>query len=138
MQLSAQITFGWLSELLGWALIVGGMSLALQTLGLRMPAVGLGRLAHLGNLANRVAPRRIAGHAAPERIYPTLHMDQIPADIDPQRLEFVAHLHARALEELEAADDAFCTLLADLAPLVAVTRMATAAADAPLDEPIAA
>ena len=140
MQLSAQIVFGWLSELLGWALILGGMGLALQTLGLRIPAVGLERLTRLGNLADAIAPHRVTGHAAPERIYPTLRMEPVPADIDPQRLALIAYLHTRAMEEIEAADDALCTLLADHAPFTALAGAGAAngAATAPLHEPIAA
>jgi hypothetical protein len=145
MQLSLELVVGWLGELLGWASIIGGMVLAAHTLGLRVPVattsiVNLGQLRSLAGMivSHCIVPPRVADAVEPS-LWPIDHAP-VDVDIDPQRLAVAAYFHARAMEELEAADDALTSLLADIAPFMTLTSVSHTAhaTAAPLDEPMAA
>ena len=141
MQLSAQIVQTDWHVLFGSVLIVAGLALAVQTLGgARWPRPGV---AHILRAYRPV--EWSARQSAHERTRP---MDQgsqwqmltAIAEKGFAQIEMVADLHARAAQELEAADDALVRLLADHAPgaMLPARRHEVAPAPAPIAEPLAA
>jgi hypothetical protein len=141
MQLSAQILQAGWRDLLGWASIVAGLAVAVQTLaGARRPRPGIARILRAYRPAEWSA--RLSAH---ERVRPMDPADQLQrltaiAEKAFTQVEAAADLHARAAQELEAVDDALVRLLADHAAgaMVPARQREVAPAPAPIAEPLAA
>ena len=109
MQASMQILHnGWV-EPIGWALIVTGLALATWTLRENnLPRRALA----LGQLWRGAEPQPLASPDLDRQWQQLAHI--IESDI--LRAETLPSLQARALEAVEAADDAMSRLLAELTP----------------------
>ena len=109
MQASMQILHnGWV-EPIGWALIVTGLALATWTLRENnLPRRALA----LGQLWRGAEPQPLASPDLDRQWQQLAHI--IESDI--LRAETLPSLQARALEAVEAADDAMRRLLAELTP----------------------
>ena len=140
MQLSAQILQAGWHDLLGWALIVVGIALAVQTLVFVRPR---SRVAHI--LRAYRPEEWLARQSAHERVPPMDPSSQLQrltaiAEKAFTQTQAVADQHARAAQELEAADEALVRLLADFGPgtMLPASQHVVTAAPAPLAEPLAA
>ncbi len=140
MQLSAQILQAGWHDLLGWALIVVGIALAVQTLGFGRPR---SRVAHI--LRAYRPEEWLARQSAHERVPPMDPASQLQrltaiAEKAFAQTQAIADQHARAAQELEAVDDALVRLLADHAPRTTLpaSQHEVAPAPAPIAEPLAA
>jgi hypothetical protein len=140
MQLSAQILQAGWHDLLGWALIVVGIALAVQTLVFVRPR---SRVAHI--LRAYRPEEWLARQSAHERVPPMDPSSQLQrltaiAEKAFTQTQAIADQHARAAQELEAADEALVRLLADYAPgtMLPAGQHEVAPAPAPIAEPLAA
>jgi hypothetical protein len=140
MQLSAQILQAGWHDLLGWALIVVGIALAVQTLVFVRPR---SRVAHI--LRAYRPEEWLARQSAHERVPPMDPSSQLQrltaiAEKAFTQTQAIADQHARAAQELEAADDALVRLLADFEPgtMLPAGQHEVIPAPAPLAEPLAA
>jgi len=140
MQLSAQILQAGWHDLLGWALIVVGIALAVQTLVFVRPR---SRVAHI--LRAYRPEEWLARQSAHERVPPMDQSSQLQrltaiAEKAFTQTQAIADQHARAAQELEAADEALVRLLADYAPgtMLPAGQHEVAPAPAPIAEPLAA
>ena len=140
MQLSAQILQAGWYDLLGWALIVVGIALAVQTLVFVRPR---SRVAHI--LRAYRPEEWLARQSAHERVPPMDQSSQLQrltaiAEKAFTQTQAVADQHARAAQELEAADEALVRLLADFGPgtMLPASQHEVTPAPAPLAEPLAA
>ncbi len=140
MQLSAQILQAGWHDLLGWALIVVGIALAVQTLVFVRPR---SRVAHI--LRAYRPEEWLARQSAHERVPPMDPSSQLQrltaiAEKAFTQTQAIADQHARAAQELEAADDALVRLLADFGPgtMLPASQHKVTPAPAPLAEPLAA
>ena len=140
MQLSAQILQAGWHDLLGWALIVVGIALAVQTLVFVRPR---SRVAHI--LRAYRPEEWLARQSAHERVPPMDPASQLQrltaiAEKAFTQTQAIADQHARAAQELEAADDALVRLLADFGPgtMLPASQYEVTPAPAPLAEPLAA
>jgi len=133
MQFATHILQGGWTEPAGWALIVAGLALAAWTLlendrPRRGPALG----------------RRLPGPwtGRPARIDPGSEWQRLAAIVESAiaRAETLPSLHARAVAEVEAADDAVSRLLSECATAAAALPpgQQTEPTPAPLAHPLAA
>ena len=126
--------------LLGWALIVAGIALAVQTLGFGRPKSGVAHILR----AYRPAEwsQRQTAHERTRPMDLTRQWQRVAAIAETgfARIEEVADLHARATEELEAVDDALLRLLADFTPdaMLSVRQREAGSDPAPVAQPLAA
>ena len=140
MQLSAQLSQTAWHALLGWASIVVGLALAVQTLGFGRPRPGVAHLLR----AYRPAEwsQRQSAHERTRPMDPARQWQRVVAiaEMGFARTEVVADLQARAAEELEAVDDALLHLLADFTPneILSVRQREIDPASAPIAQPLAA
>jgi hypothetical protein len=140
MQLSAQILQAGWHDLLGWALIVVGIALAVQTLGFGRPR---SRVAHI--LRAYRPEEWLARQSAHERVPPMDPASQLQrltaiAEKAFAQTQAIADQHARAAQELEAVDEALVRLLADYAPRTTLpaSQHEVAPAPTPIAQPLAA
>jgi hypothetical protein len=140
MQLSAQILQAGWHDLLGWALIVVGIALAVQTLGFGRPR---SRVAHI--LRAYRPEEWLARQSAHERVPPMDPASQLQrltaiAEKAFAQTQAIADQHARAAQELEAVDEALVRLLADYAPRTTLParQHEVAPAPTPIAQPLAA
>jgi hypothetical protein len=140
MQLSAQILQAGWHDLLGWALIVAGIALAVQTLGFGRPRAGVAHILRAYRPAEWSA--RQSAHERVPPMDPASQLQRLTAIAERAfaQTHAIADLHARAAQELEAADDALVRLLADYAPgtMLPASQHEVAPAPTPIAEPLAA
>jgi hypothetical protein len=140
MQLSAQILQAGWHDPLGWALIVIGVALAVQTLGFGRPRAGV------AHILRAYRPAEWSAHqSAHERVPPMDPASQLQrltaiAEKAFAQTQAIADQHARAAQELEAVDEALVRLLADYAPRTTLpaSQHEVAPAPTPIAQPLAA
>src|SRR5258708_39270398 len=113
MQLSAQILHAGWHDLLGWALIVAGIALAVQTLGLGLPRPGAAQILRAYRPAEWSARQSAHERTRPMDLACQWQRVATIAETGFAQVEAISDLHARAAQELEAVDDALIRLLAD-------------------------
>jgi hypothetical protein len=116
MQLFAQILQAGWHDLLGLALIVAGIALAVQTLGIGPPKSGAAHILRAYRPAEWSARQR--AHELTRPMDPTSQWHRLTAIAEKgfTQIELIGDLHARAAEELEAVDEALVRLLAEYTP----------------------
>ena len=140
MQLFAQMLQAVWCDVLGWALIAAGLTLAVHTLGFGRPKPGA------AHILRAYRPVEWSQHqSAHERTRPMDLASQWQkvaaiAAMGIARIEGAADLHARATEELEAVDDALIRLLADFTPdaMLSLRQREAEMLPPPAAEPLAA
>jgi hypothetical protein len=150
MQFSAQILqqslqIGW-SSLLGWALIVAG--LAISALALSHKRIPMPRLVPAGGWRPASQRRGFALDLPARRLDPGAQWTRLEniVTLGYCCIEVAAALQAQAADEIEAADEALCELLADMAGAQPVPAAASVLlphrqptpAPAPTAQPLAA
>jgi hypothetical protein len=140
MQLSTQILQGGWHDLLGLALIIAGIALAVQTLGFGRPKSGVAHILRAYRPAEWSARQCAHEHTRP--MDPATQLQRLTAIAEKgfAQIELAAELHARAAEELEAADEALVRLLAEHTPGVSQPAPGhnVLPAPAPTAQPLAA
>lgn len=140
MQLSAQILQAGWHILVGWALILGGIALAVQTLRIGRPKSGVAHILRAYRPAEWSQRRTAHERTRPLDLSRQWQKLTAIAETGFARAEEVADLHARAAEELEAVDDALLQLLADFTPdaMLSVRQREAGPDPAPVAQPLAA
>ena len=136
MQLSAQILHAGWHDLLGWALIVAGIALAVQTLGFGLPRPGA------AHILRAYRPAEWSAHERTRPMDSASQWQRVATIVETgfAQVEGIADLHARAAQELEAVDDALIRLLADFRPdaMLAARQREVVPASPSIAEPLAA